>query len=199
MGGHTWGLRAPGAASPGEAPETAAGRPDLLQAQAGLPPPLPPCLANLPAVPPPPPPTPPLAQVLVRAAGSGAAAAQAPSAAAAVPGPSPSGGAEGPAIPAAVLAPALGQLAAAVQRAESAVSGADPAGALEAARQLDQLWKIVRPALGKFGGEEPGEAAGASASSSSLAPEAPKSTNPFGSGPRANALTETELARQSFT
>jgi hypothetical protein len=115
--------------------------------------------------------------------------------------------------------------AAATDQTEAGRASAD-AAVIEASGAVNKLWTFLEPAVGQFAGKDSAANAGVASSSSSAAagggggggtiasaPAAPSSTsglaattnssstsyNPFGDGPRNNALTEEDIARNIFS
>ena len=108
------------------------------------------------------------------------------------------------AVPAAVILPAIDQLAAAVGSLRGAVASEDVSAARRETAKTEALWKLVGAALKRYTGDDDGDGdddgggAGGVTTTSSFAPplvppNASFDPSPFGSAPRGNTMSEAAL------
>ena len=112
------------------------------------------------------------------------------------------------AVPAAVILPAIDQLAAAVGSLRGAVASEDVSAARRETAKTEALWKLVGAALKRYTGDggdddgggdddDDGGAGGVTTTSSFAPPLVPPNASfdpsPFGSAPRGNTMSEAAL------
>ena len=105
------------------------------------------------------------------------------------------------AVPAAVILPAIDQLAAAVGSLRGAVASEDVSAARRETAKTEALWKLVGAALKRYtgddGDDDDGSGGGVTTTSSFAPPLVPPNASfdpsPFGSAPRGNTMSEAAL------